>query len=539
MAKETGKGTLNNSSSEHDFKLYDFDAVFEAELDSINERRDRLSNVGHAHSQHYEATFEAFTPQVSAADAAKGDLHAEDLEVKSGQATASPKKAIDHSVTDLAGICISGGGIRSAAFSIGVTQAMDAISVCRKPNGRKRPKYTSAFEQMDYMSTVSGGGYTGSCITASMAEEGADFPFPSKLEKTEAPVLRHIRDHSNYLFPRGGVWEKLKNLSIYLRGIFANVPSILSILLGFVLITIWFCRDIPSIYEPSIFGYTLNEIIDVLSGSMPWLKSKALSFDDGFFIVFQIFILVLALAFVIWSLARTALKRPGFEFKAPGTKFFSTMLTLAAVIFFFELQPKMLSGLHVQHCESIIQIGAEPRNDNQKNRIRNADLFKKASCEKTGLNYRDEVNAILQARSQPIEGEGARERDAMASIVKPKNSFYENILSSVQRFAAILSAVAAALATARGFLGLGEQSAQQSKSGIGAKFSSLARQAVYLSIGLLLPLLLWLAYLYLSFWGLRGIDAVHQYCHAPAVMAISPGNMCAVDGLAVMPGLCT
>lgn len=50
----------------------------------------------------------------------------------------------------LAGLALSGGGIRSASFSLGVAQALEEHGV---------------LDRMDYLSTVSGGGYTGAAIT--------------------------------------------------------------------------------------------------------------------------------------------------------------------------------------------------------------------------------------------------------------------------------------------------------------------------------------------------------------------------------------
>src|SRR5262245_33950561 len=50
----------------------------------------------------------------------------------------------------LSGLAISGGGIRSATFALGVTQAFAAKDLMRR---------------FDYLSTVSGGGYLGSSLT--------------------------------------------------------------------------------------------------------------------------------------------------------------------------------------------------------------------------------------------------------------------------------------------------------------------------------------------------------------------------------------
>ena len=59
----------------------------------------------------------------------------------------------------LVGLALSGGGIRSAMFSLGVLQALA---------GRNLLKY------VDYLSTVSGGGYIGSSLTWLMSKKAAD-----------------------------------------------------------------------------------------------------------------------------------------------------------------------------------------------------------------------------------------------------------------------------------------------------------------------------------------------------------------------------
>ncbi|WP_244547653.1 patatin-like phospholipase family protein [Bradyrhizobium sp. OK095] len=60
-------------------------------------------------------------------------------------------------------LCLSGGGIRSAAFALGILQRIAALDVTSK---RKGEKAGSALMQFDYLSTVSGGGYIGSWLSA-------------------------------------------------------------------------------------------------------------------------------------------------------------------------------------------------------------------------------------------------------------------------------------------------------------------------------------------------------------------------------------
>ena len=61
-------------------------------------------------------------------------------------------------------------------------------------------------------------------------EEKEGLPFPSALKAKEPPALRHIRDHSNYLIPRG-LRDVPISLVIYLRGIVANIVLVLPWLL--------------------------------------------------------------------------------------------------------------------------------------------------------------------------------------------------------------------------------------------------------------------------------------------------------------------
>jgi hypothetical protein len=95
-----------------------------------------------------------------------------------------------------AALCLSGGGIRSASFAMGVVQ------------GLARRGLLSRFE---YLSTVSGGGYTGSWLSAWMARSGAHrvldqlrHTHSAKLGTEPAPI-RHIRTYSAFLNPSLGL----------------------------------------------------------------------------------------------------------------------------------------------------------------------------------------------------------------------------------------------------------------------------------------------------------------------------------------------
>ena len=94
------------------------------------------------------------------------------------------------------GVSLSGGGIRSASFCLGALQGLESQT-------------KSGIEGVDYLSTVSGGGYVGCALTAATQKLNGQFPFTSSDPKVYAdtPSVRHIRDYSNYLIPHGA-WRR-------------------------------------------------------------------------------------------------------------------------------------------------------------------------------------------------------------------------------------------------------------------------------------------------------------------------------------------
>ena len=99
---------------------------------------------------------------------------------------------------DTAALCLSGGGIRSATFALGLLQGLARNRLLGK---------------LDYISTVSGGGYAGSWLSAWMHHAGPKAVHESlrrasreKLEPEPAPV-RHLRAYSKFLSPRAGLFS--------------------------------------------------------------------------------------------------------------------------------------------------------------------------------------------------------------------------------------------------------------------------------------------------------------------------------------------
>jgi hypothetical protein len=124
----------------------------------------------------------------------------------------------------LCGLALSGGGIRSATFNLGVLQ------------GLARHRLLTRF---DYLSTVSGGGYIGAWLTAWIHRhadgvKGAQQDLRDGLLGT-APEPREIswlRDYSNYLMLRLGYLsgDSWATISIYLRNLCLNLTLIVACL---------------------------------------------------------------------------------------------------------------------------------------------------------------------------------------------------------------------------------------------------------------------------------------------------------------------
>jgi hypothetical protein len=96
-------------------------------------------------------------------------------------------------------VCISGGGIRSATFALGALQGLADLGI---------------LEHFDYLSTVSGGGYIGSWLTAwKERAKGIKNIIPG-LESSAPPVppgkldpIQHLREYNNYLSPKLGFFS--------------------------------------------------------------------------------------------------------------------------------------------------------------------------------------------------------------------------------------------------------------------------------------------------------------------------------------------
>lgn len=99
----------------------------------------------------------------------------------------------------LVGLAFSGGGIRSATFNLGILQALADDGL---------------LGHVDYLSTVSGGGYIGSWLAACIQKESSLAAVEKRLSPAQASPsdpepesIQFLRDYSNYLTPRTGMFS--------------------------------------------------------------------------------------------------------------------------------------------------------------------------------------------------------------------------------------------------------------------------------------------------------------------------------------------
>ncbi|HEX7154833.1 MAG TPA: patatin-like phospholipase family protein [Thermoanaerobaculia bacterium] len=134
-----------------------------------------------------------------------------------------------HALGSRSALCFSGGGIRSATFSLGVIQRLAKVGV---------------LPQFDYLSTVSGGGYIGSWLSsfvrrnenaaAGVTKELGDGP--SNPFVPEPEPVHHLREFSNYLTPKLGLFsgDTWAMAGTYLRNVLLNwlmlIPLIAAVL---------------------------------------------------------------------------------------------------------------------------------------------------------------------------------------------------------------------------------------------------------------------------------------------------------------------
>jgi predicted acylesterase/phospholipase RssA len=398
---------------------------------------------------------------------------------------------------DVVGLALSGGGIRSSATCLGVLQALN---------------HHDLIGRIDYLSTVSGGGYIGTSLSTTMTVTGR-FVFGERpaggiataSEISDTPSVGHIRNYSNYLIP-AGVRDLLTGIAIVVRGLIANIGLTLPVVLLLAAVTIWStplrsCLTVANFFGVDLadgalpqcelhhfgwvadrFGFaaigTMVALGLLVCGGIAYLVARAergmgptLSFIYAAAIAFLLgiacdfarllqikhFALTLATAiigiglFFVWALKQSlASPEKRQEFRSHWPTAGATFLVLLAVIAFFEFQPFMLSQMF------------------------------------------DVVDS--DAIGGPVGGVAVTWIKAFAAIAAPIGVF---VTAFRQQFAEFLKG-------------------NSVSSQWGALLAAIIAKVALWIAGLALPLIIWVAYLYLSYWGIAN-DPLEK-CQAPLAL---------------------
>jgi hypothetical protein len=182
-----------------------------------------------------------------------------------------------------AALCLSGGGIRSATFGLGVLQGLARIGVL----GR-----------LDYLSTVSGGGYIGGWLTTWLHREGAGTVMPGLDPAVSGGVggaaarlspVDRLRATCRYLAPQGGlvsadVWTLLATMG---RNLLLNWLVLLPLLASVLLL--------PRLYMATV-GVVEQNVM--LPPGQPCMPADTAPF---WFFVISLSMFVVAIGYVVMN----------------------------------------------------------------------------------------------------------------------------------------------------------------------------------------------------------------------------------------------
>ena len=395
---------------------------------------------------------------------------------------------------NVVGLALSGGGIRSSATCLGVLQALNHHDVI----GR-----------IDYLSTVSGGGYIGTSLSTTMTVTGR-FVFGQRpaggtataSEISDTPSVGHIRNYSNYLIP-AGLRDLLTGIAIVARGLIANIGLTLPVVLLLAAVTVWStplrsCLTVANFFGVDLadgalpqcelhhfgwiadrFGFaaigTIVALVLFACGGIAYLIARAergigptvfftyaagiafllgVACDFARLLQIKHFALTLATAiigvglFFGWALKQSfASPERRQEFRSHWPTAGATFLVLLAVIAFFEFQPFMLSQMF------------------------------------------DVVDG--DAIGSPVGGVAVTWIKSLAAIAAPIGVF---VTAFRQQFAELLKG-------------------NSVSSQWGSLVLAIAAKIALWIAGLALPLIIWGAFLYLSYWGIAN-DPIEK-CQAP------------------------
>jgi hypothetical protein len=197
---------------------------------------------------------------------------------------------------DYFGLALSGGGIRSATFNLGLLEALDEKKV---------------LNWIDYLSTVSGGGYVGGFWSTWLLRKTAPgippVTFPNAKSNSsetagglsdprEPPPIRHLREYSRFIIPRVGFkeFETWNAIITVLGGVLPSIATSLCLLalvfdaahrvgeymvfgVDYIISTLWFCAATVVIQSWALGHWKRNDLDSRLGSGAILLFGAAFS----------------------------------------------------------------------------------------------------------------------------------------------------------------------------------------------------------------------------------------------------------------------
>jgi hypothetical protein len=191
---------------------------------------------------------------------------------------------------ETAALCISGGGIRSATFALGVLQGLADKSLL------------SCF---DYLSTVSGGGYIGGWLSAWIHRQSKSVKQVEQDMKStvhpEPVQISHLRRYSNYLTPKLGMLssDTWALVSIFIRNLLLNWLVLMPFLFAVLLLPRLFVSVVKAAPVPFLTGTIVASILIVLAllliGIALWCERSSAAWQRISFFFAALFLLAAAI----------------------------------------------------------------------------------------------------------------------------------------------------------------------------------------------------------------------------------------------------
>ncbi|MBC3874656.1 patatin-like phospholipase family protein [Undibacterium flavidum] len=331
--------------------------VFKAELEEINQRTILGKDGQLIHRRDTELI--DFDAILVAPEKRSEVLHQVLEDIRQSQAAWNADTSVAHK--GLVGLAFSGGGIRSATVNLGVLQGLRKLGLLKA---------------VDYLSTVSGGGYIGSCYSAvnaatsavstagssnAHASDAPDAPDPSAAQTAnnatsnpvetkqalahdalfqhqpgvpENPIFRHLRNNANYMAPNGLI-DVLRVPAVFLRGMVINF------LIVFPFILLFAALSALLITAP----ISINNSLVKLYAQLGLALSPDFIFTKSLIILTLLLFIVSPIANLQWN--RTEKENPhlasgentGWQMRNVATRLLGWCVAAIAASFVIELQP--------------------------------------------------------------------------------------------------------------------------------------------------------------------------------------------------------